>query len=124
MGANRKANQGGDSIPGGGEITASLRQTCLAMESDPSFVAEFSRAQFIEDVLRLMEEQGIGKSDLAKRIGKSRQYVSRILNETSPNFTIDTMAEIACALQGSLTIRLVAGVRHSLPIGKTPARHA
>jgi hypothetical protein len=37
----------------------------------------------VEDLLYALEEAGIPKSDLGARIGKTRQYVSRILDEDS-----------------------------------------
>lgn len=76
------------------------------LEFDPEFVAMYTRAKTVEDILEAMEEAGMTKNDLAKALGKSRQYVGAILNETA-NFTIDTMSAISCAIGRRLAIRMV-----------------
>lgn len=45
----------------------------------------------------LMERQGISKADLARRLGRTRGYVTQILSG-SRNFTLRTLAEVADAL--------------------------
>lgn len=52
-----------------------------------------------------MNEKDISKSKLAEMLGKSRQYVGRILNETA-NLTVDSIAKIACVLNKSVQVRL------------------
>ena len=80
-------------------------------DSDPEFVANFAKGQITEDILKAMEEDNINKSQLAEKLGKSRQYVSRVLNETA-NFTIDSLAEIACALQRKVEARIIKKNKH------------
>jgi hypothetical protein len=48
-------------------------------------------------VLSYMEEEGISKADLAKRLGKTRSAVTQMFNKT-PNITIKKMVEIADAI--------------------------
>ena len=50
-----------------------------------------------EFVARLMEEQGVNKAELARRIGKSRAWVTRLLSG-SANMTMRTFAELVYAL--------------------------
>ena len=76
------------------------------IENDPRFMASVAKGQIIEDILAAMELENINRTMLAKRLGKSKQYVSRILNETA-NFTIDSIAEIACALNHEIEVRIV-----------------
>ena len=78
----------------------------LDFENDPKFVADFMKGQITEDILLAMEEEGINKSQLAERMGKSRQYIGRILNETA-NFTFETVAEITCALNRKIEARII-----------------
>jgi DNA-binding phage protein len=73
-------------------------------DKDPEFVTSYIRGVFVEDILKAMEEKNILKIDLAKRLGKSRQYVGRVLNETA-NFTIESMVEIALALDMKIEIK-------------------
>jgi transcriptional regulator with XRE-family HTH domain len=88
------------------ESLAELKRMKLNLDQDPEFVAGFLKAMFVEDILRAMEAEGINRNELARRLGKSRQYVSRILNETD-NFTIKTLAAIACALRRDIALRLL-----------------
>jgi len=87
------------------EVVQDLEAAAVDLDLNPAFVADFLKAQFVEDILRTMEASGLNKNALAEKLGKSRQYVGRILNETG-NFTIETMAEIGCALGAQVAIRL------------------
>jgi antitoxin component HigA of HigAB toxin-antitoxin module len=69
----------------------------LDLKNDPEYVADFMKGMLIEDILDAMKEQGINKKELASRLGSKPQYVGRILNEKT-NFTLETIASIACAL--------------------------
>lgn len=77
----------------------------LDIENDPEFVADYMKGLITEDILQAMEEEEINKSQLAKRMKKSKQYISRILNETA-NFTFKSLAEIACALNHKVETRI------------------
>ena len=77
----------------------------LDWDRDPVLVSESIRADFVEDILEEMERQGINRTELAKRMGKSRQYVSRVLNE-DVNFTTDTLALFACAVGCKLHVSI------------------
>lgn len=75
-----------------------LAEAVSALAQDPEFEASFWKSMFVEQVLVAMEEQGVSRNELARRLDKSPQYVGRILNETA-NFTIDTMVKLAFALE-------------------------
>ncbi len=96
-----------ENTPSTEEVAAQLRQDLIDFESDPDFVAGFLKMQFVEDIFKAMHEQGINRNQLAAKLGKSRQYVGRILNENA-NFTLETLAEIACALDMHVAARLYA----------------
>ncbi|MCK5852285.1 helix-turn-helix transcriptional regulator [bacterium] len=76
------------------------------LENDPEFVSDYLKGQITEDILAAMEENGMNKNQLARKLGNSRQYVNRILNETA-NFTLDTLAKFACALDCKIEARIV-----------------
>ena len=76
------------------------------LEADPLFLVEYMKATITSDIFTVMEEKSISKTELANRLGKSRQYVSRILNETA-NFTLDSIAKIAAALEKDVVLRLM-----------------
>jgi transcriptional regulator with XRE-family HTH domain len=89
------------------EALAQLESQHVDLDGDPDFVSDFLKAQFAEDVYRAMAEKGLNKNALSKKLGKTRQYVGRILNE-SANFTFRTIAEIACALGRQVSVRMIA----------------
>lgn len=75
------------------------------LEKDPEFLQEYMKATIVGDIFQAMDEEGLSKSQLAERLGKSRQYVGRVLNE-SANFTIDSISKIAAALERDVVLRL------------------
>ena len=90
------------------ELKAELATDRTDFDLDPAFVADFLKAQFVEDTLQAMAKAGVNKNELARRLAKSRQYVTKILSEAkSVNFTIETMAAISCALGRKMEQRMV-----------------
>lgn len=74
-------------------------------EGDPEFKAGVLRLAFYEDMLRIMEEKGINRTELAKRLGCTKAYITKLLSDTT-NVTIQTMAKISLALDSELSITL------------------
>lgn len=73
-----------------------LAKATEELDQDPSFRAEYLKGLFVEHIQEAMEQKGISQSELARRWGKSRQYLSRVLSEDRRvNFTIETMVELA-----------------------------
>ena len=60
---------------------------------------------FTEEVFRLMEEQGVSRGELARRLGTSPAYVTKILRGNA-NFTLASMVKLARALGSELGIKL------------------
>lgn len=58
---------------------------------------------FYHLILSRMEKEGIKKSDLAKRLGRTRSAISQMFNK-NPNLTIKKMVEIADSLDLDLAI--------------------
>ncbi len=58
-----------------------------------------------EELCRYMEENGVTRSELAERMGRTRGFVSQILNG-GRNFTLRTLADVIRALGPELTIQL------------------
>lgn len=82
-----------------------LKEKAETLKSDPLYYAEFIKADFAVSISKAMEEKGFNKKTLAERLGLSRQYIGRVLNENA-NFTIETMAAFACALGKEIEIKL------------------
>lgn len=70
-------------------------------KDDVEFVLERTILDFTESVCEQMEKKNISRTELAKRLNKSRSFVTRVLNG-QPNLTIKTMVEIAHALESEL----------------------
>jgi len=61
--------------------------------------------EFIEDVWRLMEEQKVSRAELARRLGTSRAYVTKLLGGNA-NFTLQTMTKVAMALGSQVHVHI------------------
>ncbi len=95
------------------ELMAKLGTGVKDFEKDPEFVAGYLKACLVRDILMAMKEEGMNRHQLADRLGKSRQYVSRILNETA-NFTLQSIAELACALGRKVEVS-IHPIEHRTP---------
>lgn len=60
---------------------------------------------FTEALFALMEQQGISRSELARRLGSSPAYVTKILRGNT-NFTLATMSRLSRAVGADLRIQL------------------
>lgn len=86
----------------------------LSKEIDAIFLADPSPNQkawglihdFYHMVITHMEQNGISKADLARRLKKSRSAISKTFNET-PNISIKKMVEIADGIECDLKIQLL-----------------
>ena len=84
-----------------------FRQFAREAESSVDYWASGPITDFIEDVWRLMEEQKVSRAELARRLGTSRAYVTKLLGGNA-NFTLQTMAKVAMALGSQVHVH-VAG---------------
>lgn len=90
-----------------------LAQAFEELDHDPAFVADSSKGVFVEDVLRALEQSNVSKSELGRRMGKSRQQINVLLDdEKKNNFTIETMAKVSTALGRKLFVRMLAPEEH------------
>ena len=65
---------------------------------------------FTEDLCRLMKQRGVSKAELARRLGSSPAYVTRVLRGNT-NFTIESMVRMVRALDGRLSLQVEAPIR-------------
>ena len=61
--------------------------------------------EFTEDVCMLMDKQGISRAELARRMGTSRAYITKLLDGNA-NFTLETMTKVAMALGAAVHVHL------------------
>lgn len=71
----------------------------------PAYWSYLALLEFVDLVTGAMDAQGISGSELARRMGTSRAYVSKVLAGES-NLTIATMGKIAFALGMRVTTTL------------------
>ena len=90
------------------ELSSSLerfRELIRKAESSVDYWADGPITEFIEDVWRLMEEQKVSRAELARRLGTSRAYVTKLLGGNA-NFTLQTMAKVAMALGAQVHVHI------------------
>jgi transcriptional regulator with XRE-family HTH domain len=73
----------------------------------PDYWVEASILEFTMDIGRLMQEQGISRAELARRLGTSRAYVTKLLGGNA-NFTLETMTKVAMALGAAVHVHVAA----------------
>jgi len=74
-------------------------------DNDPEYWAEGLKLDFAEEVGRLMEEQNVSRAELARRLGTSPAYVTKILRWTA-NLTLTSMSKIALAFGSRVYLSL------------------
>jgi transcriptional regulator with XRE-family HTH domain len=81
---------------------AELRQRA---REDPAYLTERALLEVAERVYVAMEEQGVSRAELARRVGVPRQRVTNFLN-TPSNTTVQTIVRFAQALGLEVDISL------------------
>lgn len=61
--------------------------------------------EFTEELARVMGEKRVSRAELARRIGSSQAYITKVLRG-NVNFTMATMVKLARALDMDLKLRL------------------
>lgn len=59
-----------------------------------------------EDLLVLLEDKGVTKAELAKKLGKSRSYVTQLLSGNR-NMTLGTLSDICYELRAKPVVRIL-----------------
>lgn len=68
------------------------------LENDPEYLAECAIVEFTEDMAKRMDELGVSRSELARRLDTTPAYITKILRGNA-NFTLKSMVRIASALE-------------------------
>jgi transcriptional regulator with XRE-family HTH domain len=88
-----------------GKPTA-LQKLISELPFDPASEAEFKGLMFVEELLTLMKEQGINRTQLAERMGVGASRVTAMLTGGS-NFTLETLIRAGHAVGANLEQTLV-----------------
>lgn len=68
------------------------------VEESPGYSLEGVKIEIAEQIYLAMEAQQVSQAELARRLGTSRAYVTKIL-QGNVNFTLQTLANLAQALE-------------------------
>lgn len=82
-----------------------FREWMLEAEADPAYWTERAILRVTEEIFVEMEKRGIQRSELARRLGTSPAYVTKILRGKA-NFTLESLARIAHALGGEFKFHI------------------
>ena len=74
-------------------------------EASPEYWSEVAAHELIREIEARMARQGVSRAELARRLGSSKAYVTKVLGG-NVNFTLATMARLADALDADLQIGL------------------
>lgn len=75
-------------------------------KDDVEFRTEEAILGITEKIVELMEKEGINRTDLAKRLGVSKPFITKLLNG-NPNMRLKTMVSLAMALNHELNFSFV-----------------
>jgi transcriptional regulator with XRE-family HTH domain len=75
-------------------------------DKNPEYWVESMRIDFVEAVERMMEERGVSRAELARRMDSSPAYVTQMLKALF-NPTLLTLAKVALALDVRVELALV-----------------
>lgn len=86
--------------------TATERFADLFRELEQSDVyhIEGAKVEIAEQIYLAMKRQGVSNAELARRLGKSRAYVTKVL-QGSTNFTLKSLVKIARVLDCQLDLQ-------------------
>ncbi len=82
-----------------------FREMKARHEKDPKYWVEAMRFDFGEEVGRMMEERGVTRAELARRLGSSPAYVTRLFRAMF-NPTLLTLAKVAVALDARVSLHM------------------
>jgi len=79
-------------------------------EQDADYVLGGLKVEMSEKIYSAMETRGVSQAELARRLGKSRAYITKIL-QGNVNFTLETLSKISQALDCELNFIFAANSR-------------
>ncbi|HVS80885.1 MAG TPA: helix-turn-helix transcriptional regulator [Pyrinomonadaceae bacterium] len=82
-----------------------LQKMVQKLENSGHLYVEFAKTEIAENIYLAMKREDVSKAELARRLGKSRAYVTQIL-QGGVNFTIESLVRIATVLDCELDMRL------------------
>ena len=96
---------------------AKYQQYLKKTEESAEYWSEGAVLDFTEELAEIMTEIGMSRSDLAKTIGTSKAYVTKVFSGQA-NFTIETMAKLGAAVNHAVRLHLVPYGMHTFWIDR------
>jgi len=88
-------------------MQARLAAAAEELDHDSGFQEDFIKGHFVNSMLEAMGDEGLSQSEVARKWGRSRQYLHKLLNEDKRvNFTVETMVELAMLLKRRLELHV------------------
>ncbi len=84
---------------------ARYRKMIEKAESNLDYWCESMITEFAMDLANRMEKLKLTRAELARRLGTSQAYVTKILGGNA-NFTLATMVKLATVLEGTLHVHI------------------
>ena len=85
---------------------AQYRELFERAEGSPEYWSTVAAHEFVRELSQRMEEQAISRAELARRLGTSKAYVTKVLS-ADVNFTLATLQRLAAAVGGMVYLRIV-----------------
>lgn len=73
-------------------------------QQSENFELEQAKVEIAEQIQRFMQEQNISNVELARRLGSSKAYVTKIL-QGNANFTIESLIKISRSISCQINIQ-------------------
>lgn len=86
-------------------MTTTWREIREAAERKPASWAELAWLAFTEELLALMDAQNVSRAELARRVGVSPAYITKVFRGTV-NLTLETMSRLALAVGASVRLHV------------------
>lgn len=96
-------------------MTNKYRKLIESAERSPIYWAEGAWLEFTEDLISLMEAQKVTRAELARRVGVSPAYITKVFRG-NVNLTLESMCKLTLALKASPRV-------HVAPIDKLTRWH-
>ena len=85
--------------------SGTFRDMLRRLHESGHLFTESAKQEVAENIFLAMQREDVSRADLARRLGKSRAYVTQIL-QGGVNFTIESLVRIAIVLNCELDLRL------------------
>jgi transcriptional regulator with XRE-family HTH domain len=89
--------------------TESNRSFIERVEASLDYRADVAALSFVEELVRCMRQAEMSQAELARRLGASEAYVSKVLRGDA-NFTLATLVKLADAVGQELRLRMEPAV--------------